>query len=278
MSSIMNELNIVEIVLFFILGSFFGVIVVHLYQRKKKPEIQLDSKIKQVQKLASIGEMSAEIVHDLKNPLGFLINNHFLIKKYFNKLSKNEDDPALEKIAHLIRVNEKGLEDIKQIIQGFLSFSRTMEDKKEEILSLLVQDIYQLIHTKFVNDGIEIQMDLDENIRFKCYQTQIKQVILNLVNNAKHAMKGNENPKLHISLSLKDHFITLVIKDNGKGIAKEHLQDIFQPFYTTKPEQEGSGLGLSICKKIIEEHGGTIRVESELGIGTSFIIQFLKKS
>ena len=242
-----------------------------IYQQLKKSHNQLkmshqeleqaQAHLLRTEKLASIGQLSAGVAHEINNPLGtIMIYAHLLLK------GMDKDDPRIEDIELIIGEANRA----KEIVQGLLSFARETKlrqglmnvcDLLEDVLSLVInQSLFHNIRIEksFVQDMPIIVAD----------ETKLKQVFLNIILNAAQAMEGNG--KLTISTIIDKKHIKVKIQDTGPGIPPENMGKLFSPFFTTK--EKGTGLGLAISYGIVERHGGKIDVDSELGKGSTFII------
>ncbi len=235
------------------------------------------------EKLAGIGRMVAGVCHEILNPLN-IISGHsqsLLIEKNDDKELCRELESIMEEIQR-----------ISKIISSLLKFSRkgNMEFKKSDIRNEL-ESVLSLVEKEMQLKGIETVRKFDSNNFPVHIDTDgIRQVFLNLINNAKFAM--NDGGVLTVSteiitskegswsyfqeknstVSFPDKIMRVKFSDTGPGIRKEDIEKIFEPFFTTKPEEKGTGLGLSVSYDIIEKHGGNLEVESELGFGTTAIV------
>ena len=234
--------------------------------------IELETQLTQSEKLSSIGLLAAGVAHEVNTPLA-------VISSYTQMLSKQlRDDtrltPVLQKITQqTFRASE--------IVNGLLNFSRTSGAEFTSIdLNLLVHDTLVLLEHQYKTAQIRVESDLLDSLpAVQGNQGKLQQVILNLLLNAKDAMHGTSGATLRISTDMQDNRILLRIKDTGSGIEREHLSRIFDPFFTTKVkpapgQHKGTGLGLAVTYGIMQEHGGKIAVESEVGVGTTFTLDF----
>jgi len=224
--------------------------------------------------LATLGELSAGVAHEINNPISGVINYAQIIANMVAETSKEKD------LAQ--RIIKEG-DRIASIVSKLLSFSRKENDQHElQEIGALIDVPLSLIGKKLQQDGIHINMHLDKNLKhIKCNVQQIEQVLLNLLTNAQHALnekyKGRSGDKTiaiqagPMAIDGKP-FIALEIRDNGIGIPADMLPRIFTPFFTTKAIGVGTGLGMSISENIVKMHGGEIRVESEAGAYTRVII------
>ncbi len=230
-------------------------------QKRKMMEEQLA----QADKLASIGELSSGVAHELNNPLSVILG-------YTQLLLRNEKK-STERFTDLKTI-EKHVRNCKAIVENLLSFSRKSDTEKEMLdIHKVIDDVLAFVQHHSDIQNIEFEKEYSTAVSpLMIDEKKIKQVLINLVVNAIHALE--KSGRVLISTDLKEPTDEIVIKvtDNGSGIEKRHLTKIFDPFYTTKPTGEGTGLGLSVSYGIIKNHGGHIDVESATGKGTTFII------
>lgn len=221
-------------------------------------------RIIQSEKMAVIGNMAASLVHEIKNPLAS-------IKGLCQLMSLK---PNIDKITDYAAVMENAVDDISKIVSDFLQFSRPGTGAFEKgNVNELVKSLEIMISTNGYKNGITTYFnycEIEKPVRLN--KQQIKNIILSLVDNAIDAMNGAIDPKLCISTRLDEtrEEMQISIKDNGIGMTEEQLANVGTPFYTTKPK--GTGLGISICKNIINEHGGSLKIESKFGEGSVFTI------
>jgi signal transduction histidine kinase len=251
------------------------------------------SQLIQAEKMASLGELTAGIAHEIQNPLNFVNNfsevNKELLEEMKDELDKGNIDEVIAIANNVIENEEKINHHGKRadaIVKGMLQHSRTSTGQKEPTgINALADEYLRLSYhglrakDKFFN--ATLQTDFDESIgKINIVPQEIGRVLLNLFNNAFYAV--NEKKKLQpadyeptVSVSTKklNDKIEISVKDNGKGIPQKILDKIFQPFFTTKPTGEGTGLGLSLSYDIIKAHGGELKVETKEGKGSEFIIQ-----
>lgn len=217
----------------------------------------------QSEKLSSIGQLTAGIVHDVKNPLAVI--------KGLAELLLDEPGLSADAVEQLRDIRTHAVK-ANQIVSDLLTFARQstpyaeMRDLRGTIEAAVRMTEYLARRGK-VKQMKHLPTD---SVMMHYDAQQVEQVLVNLITNAIHAMpNGGE---LHLSLEPDDKHATLRVRDTGTGIAPENLRRIFDPFFTTKPEGEGTGLGLSTAYGIVRRHRGQIAVESELGVGTTFII------
>lgn len=225
----------------------------------------MEKQMAQADKLASIGQLSAGIAHEINNPLGVILG-------YTQLLLRNEK-PETEKHNDLKTI-EKHVKNCKSIVEDLLNFARS---SKPEInttrINEAADDVLNFIlhHSKL--DGIDIIRDYDEEAPpMLLDEKKIRQVLINLLINAGHAVGKKGSISLSTKYIKQDNKVAITVADTGYGIEKKSLPRIFDPFFTTKKTGEGTGLGLSISYGIVKSHGGEILVESEYGKGTMFTV------
>ncbi len=250
----------------------------------------------QAEKMASLGELTAGIAHEIQNPLNFVNNfsevNTELIEEMQEELKAGNQEEAIE-ISNDIRENQKKINHhgkrADAIVKGMLKHSRNTSGEKEPTNINAIADeylrlAYHGLRAKDKTFNAALNTDFDETIgKVNVVGQDIGRVVLNLITNALHAVSppsgegasktnGAKNPTVWVSTKKVGQEVEIKVKDNGSGIPKEILGKIFQPFFTTKPSGQGTGLGLSMSYDIIRAHGGTLAVDSEPGQFTEFTI------
>jgi signal transduction histidine kinase len=217
----------------------------------------------QSEKLAAIGQLTAGIVHDVKNPLA-------VIKGMAEELQDDANlDAGVRKQMSVIR---DGAARANQIVGDLLKFSRQSKlEMSYQDLTATVESALRLTAYLARRASVQVVADLPDRPVLIMYDAQqIEQVLINLIQNAIQAMPNSGS--LRVSMSHAGEAVAIAIQDTGVGISPEHLTRIFDPFFTTKPEGEGTGLGLSVSYGIVSHHQGRIDVESVIGQGTTFTI------
>ena len=231
--------------------------------------IDLEVQLTQADKLSSIGLMAAGVAHEVNTPLA-------VISSYTQMLAKQlQSDP--QKAAVLDKITKQTFR-ASEIVNNLLNFSRTTGTELTEIsLNKVIADTLALLEHQFKVTHIQVQSELNEKLPLILGNAgRLQQVFLNLFLNAKDAMAGGG--VLSVA-TLNGEFVSVRVSDTGSGIAQEHIERIYDPFFTTKTtpadgQNRGTGLGLSVTYGIIQEHAGHIRVESRPGEGTTFILDF----
>ena len=267
-------------------------------EEKKILELTLDdlkatqAQLIQSEKMASLGELTAGIAHEIQNPLNFVNNfseiNKDLLFEMNEEIGKAnfEEVKAIAKdvIENEEKINHHG-KRADAIVKGMLQHSRTSSGQKEPTdINALVDEYLRLayhgLRAKDKTFNATTKTDFGENIgTVNIIPQDIGRVILNLINNAFYAVDEKKKQNLQeykpaVSLSTKNNNgkVEIKVKDNGNGIPQKVLDKIFQPFFTTKPTGQGTGLGLSLSYDIVKAHGGELKVETKEGEGTEFII------
>jgi len=228
------------------------------------------SKLMQADRLVTLGRLVAGVAHEIGNPLTGILTYAYLLRDSFAK-----DDPRREDLELIIQETLR----CREIVRGLLDFARQCKLKRERVLvNEIVAKAVRLVEKQKEFKEVKIITELDPKIgEISADPFQIEQVVLNLVINAGEAMPKGGRIWVR-TRSLNDGWVELEVEDEGVGIPAELKEVIFEPFFTTKKDQGGTGLGLSICYGIVKNHEGEIRLESELGRGTKFIVRFPKHS
>ena len=250
----------------------------------------------QFEKLASLGTLISGVAHEINNPLAFVTANVESLTTHAEQYSQafaqlveqlQQADPDSELLARIYQQDlhyinaelpsmmqdtQEGVGRVVEIVQSLKSFgrmdraSRVPADLNEGIRSTLKLLQHEL------KESITVDLKLSELPMVKCNPGEINQVFLNIMMNAVHALKDTAKAVLTVESKVTQQSVDISITDNGCGMDESVLSRLFEPFYTTKPVGEGTGLGLSIAHKIIEEHAGSLSVESQIGSGTCFKI------
>lgn len=226
---------------------------------------------KDIDRMVTIGELSAILAHEIKNPMNSIIINLEVLKSSLSEAVTQSDNPSAERSKKYLNVIEGEIRRLDKVIKGFLDFANPEQTTKVKFnLNRVIREIRDLMILELENNGIQLKLELEDELPPVLGSSdQIKQAIINLLLNALQATgSGGE---IHIRSYPKNGNVVVSISDTGKGMSNETLREIFKPYFTTK--EKGSGLGLSIVHRVIREHGGEVDVESKEGKGTSFVIQ-----
>jgi two-component system NtrC family sensor kinase len=257
----------------------------------------------QSEKMASLGQMVAGVAHEINTPLGYVKNNVEIVQEFVVQLRQmhtshrelidvilapdSNDIAIAEKLAELDDLQNEiepdllfddmsaifndtsyGLEQINELVLGLKNFSRLDQAMTDSVSINECVNSSLLIAKSTLKNRVEVIKQLGDIPKIACAPSQINQVLLNLFTNASQAIEGEG--KILIKTWADEANVYISVQDTGKGMPPEVVSKIFDPFFTTKPVGEGTGLGLSISFQIIEQHGGRIRVASEVGRGTRF--------
>jgi PAS domain S-box-containing protein len=244
--------------------------------------IELETQLTQSEKLSSIGLLAAGVAHEVNTPLAVISSYTQMLAKQMRASSNSDADSQLSRrLAPVVEKITQQTFRASEIVNGLLNFSRTSGAEFTSIdLNTLLHDTLVLLEHQFKTAQIHVETDLLGSLpHIQGNQGKLQQVILNLLLNAKDAMHATSQATLRISTEKQADRIYLRIRDTGSGIEREHLHRIFDPFFTTKVkpqpgQHKGTGLGLAVTYGIMQEHGGKIQVESEVGVGTTFILDF----
>ena len=258
-----------EIELFYSIGNEIGTAVENsmLYEKVKRQLEEIErgqEKLIRTARLASLGELAANVAHEVNNPLTGILGYTSLMRD-----DMPDTNPDKEKLNVIYNETIR----IKHIVRNLLDFARQREPKLDKISIVdVVKDTLNLIsHLAKVSNVKIVEEYIDDPPPVSVDVQQMKQVFLNLFNNAIYAMPKGGVMKIMVSKEVKG--VNIRVQDSGGGIPKDIIDKIFDPFFTTKPQTKGTGLGLSISHGIVEKHGGTIEVESEVGKGSVFTIR-----
>jgi signal transduction histidine kinase len=266
---------------------------------------ETQSQLVESEKMASLGQLTAGIAHEINNPINFVTSNVSPLKrdvdilldliKQIEGIAKTGDQAAekeskiaslktefdfdylQEEIAFLLKGINEGSTRTAEIVKGLRIFSRVDEDdlKKADINEGLDSTI--IIINNLLNGRITIQKEYGNVPLVECYPGKLNQVFLNLMSNAIYAINAKFQSEsggvIRITTTFNENSVKIVIADNGVGMTEATQKKLFEPFFTTKPVGEGTGLGLSISYNTIKKHDGSITVESKLNEGTAFTIE-----
>ncbi|MBF0472555.1 MAG: HAMP domain-containing histidine kinase [Nitrospirae bacterium] len=221
----------------------------------------------QTHKLHAIGTLTAGVAHELNNPL-----NNILITS--NTLTDEFDEYSREEIKEMITDIVNDSERARKIVRDLLDFSRESSSNMKSIkVSDFINETMHIVNNELSLKNIVTDLKIENNLPSIYGDDQkLKQVFINLILNAKDALSEKGHIIISASLSNESNTVIFKVTDNGTGIPKHILDHIFDPFFTTKNLSSGTGLGLSVCQGIIANHNGSMNVDSELDVGTTFTV------
>jgi two-component system, NtrC family, sensor kinase len=225
----------------------------------------------QKEKLASVGQLAAGVAHEINNPLGSVL----LYADILQKETPEEDTQQREDLDMIIREATR----CKTIVNDLLNFSRQNEVMAQETdLNELLEELASAASRQELYEQVEIVPELDPQLpNIQADPLQLRQVFVNLMNNAAEAMPQGGTLSLRTQRGPSNGFVTVEVEDTGVGITEENMKKLFTPFFTTKPIGKGTGLGLAIVYGIVKMHRGQIGVQSEAGKGTRVTITLREK-
>lgn len=222
--------------------------------------IEIEEQLRRADRLSALGELSAGMAHEIRNPLGSIKGTAEILRD-----GVTPEDPKHEFADILI----KEVDRLNRVLEDFLSFAKPAPLKEGHFsLNTIIHEVLELTRQKAINNKIDIQLELAQDINIRGLGEQIKQALLNLVLNALQAMP--DGGQLHVSTIVMPSEAQIKVTDDGPGIAPKDQDRIFNPFVTTRTD--GTGLGLAITQRIVQSHAGKIVLNSEPGKGASFII------
>jgi len=253
-----------------ILQKTFSEMLSSLRERDRRQRAESERQLLQSEKQAGIGRLAAGVAHEINNPLtGVLTFTHMLLRR------TDINDEIRSDLQTIARETER----VRAIVKGLLDFSRqTALEKEPTDINKLVKSTIGLVENQALIRGIALQFKLKEGLPARTVdRNQLQSVIMNMIINAFDATTPGGSVTVTTDLTVSaskrgQKGIEIAIADTGSGIPPENLDKLFDPFYTTKEVGQGTGLGLSVSYGIIERHGGTIRVQSEVGKGSTFTI------
>ncbi|MBI4965853.1 MAG: PAS domain S-box protein [Desulfomonile tiedjei] len=227
--------------------------------------LYMERQLQQAEKLASLGQISTGIAHEINNPLGVMLGYTQLLLR---------DHPSGSQIHDDLKTIEKHARNCKAVVEDLLKFSRSTQTRKSSIdINQCVGEVISLLEHQFELDKITVETRLSPNLpRVTADGEKLQQVFMNLLMNARQAISGKGRISVGTEGDPGTRAIRVVFSDDGCGIAAEHIDKIFDPFFSTKPVGEGTGLGLSVSYGIVQDHNGRIQVESRPGKGSTFTV------
>ncbi|MDP2848685.1 MAG: ATP-binding protein [Humidesulfovibrio sp.] len=244
--------------------------------RAEEAKNLLTAQLIQSQKLAAVGELSAGIAHEINNPIAIIAQETEWAAHLLSDAEKASGADFAE-VRDSLREIRSQVDRCKNITHKLLDFARKREPVLQEVdVARLVDDMARLVDKEASYKNVTLTRTLPENLpRLRTDAPLLRQVVLNLMTNALHAV--DKGGLIEVTAQVDEEFMNIHIKDNGHGIDPKDMDKIFNPFFTTKPPGQGTGLGLSLCHNMVSGMAGQICVESQLGKGTTFTIRLPRK-
>jgi two-component system sensor histidine kinase PhcS len=234
---------------------------------------ETESQLVQTEKIVSLGRLSAGLIHEINNPLNFAATGLYVLRNQGERLAKESPSEFSEVVQD---INE-GVERVKNIISDLRSFSHPDSDHRDVVkVAEAVTASLRFLGSEW-KDKVRIEQEVPTDLACRANKNKLMQVFVNLIQNAIDALDGKSSesgqPLIRITGQQENGKIILRVRDNGEGIEPQNIAKIFDPFFTTRDIGEGMGMGLSICYRIIQEHQGSITVNSERGKFCEFTIE-----
>ncbi len=232
---------------------------------------EAEAQLAQSEKLASIGRLSAGIVHEINNPLNFVKSAIFVLKKK----SKSMPPEMMESVDEILVDIGDGVDRVAAIVSDLRTFAHP-ESRGAGPLNLnqTVAKVTRLMAQQTADNGAELKVELPEETVVMGDENHIIQILINLIQNSLNALTGRPQPQIRLRAEIRGEAVALSVHDNGCGIPGEHMTRIFDPFFTTKDVGEGMGLGLSLCYRMMQGMGGRIEARSQPREFAEFTLHF----
>jgi len=260
----------------------------YFFQKKQVDELRFENKslvesevgLIQEEKKSSIGTLVACVTHEMNTPLGFVMSSLEFLNENLDELrevipesehTQENIEPLFDDISESSKDAMDGVIRVSEIVKSLKEFSRVDRADLDDIDIVSCFESSLMVIKHKIPKGVKIVKTYKGAPLVNCSATQVNQVFINLLNNAIDAI-GDEGT-IDIKIFSDVGLVNVFVEDSGKGIDPEQIDDIFVPFYTTKSKEKGTGLGLYICKQIIDNHKGDLLVESNLGKGSIFVVR-----
>lgn len=231
-------------------------------RRQADQILEIEENLRRVDRLSALGELSAGMAHEIRNPLGSIRGTAEILQDGIP-----EDDPRYE----FTRILIKEVDRLNRVVQDFLNFAKPPVVEQESVnLEQCLDEVLLLVRPQLQNSAVAVEFEHTCLPSIHGRPEQLRQIFLNLILNALQAMPGGGT--LRITTGVHHGLARVQLSDTGQGIAPEHLGKVFNPFFTTRGE--GTGLGLAITHRLMQGHGGRIEVSSRPGAGTTFTLTF----
>jgi signal transduction histidine kinase len=243
----------------------FNEMVYHLEKSQGERE-KIEERLRQADKLASIGQLAAGVAHEINNPLSIVLGYTKLIMK---------NPPVDDRIKEDLRVIHKNAEICKKIVEDLLNFARQNKTRYVQAdVNETLESVISTMEDKLTESNIAIVRKYDPSVQRVCMDIdKMNQVYTNILMNAHQAIRSSGVITVSTFCDNEKKVVSIIVSDTGSGIPKDIQDKIFEPFFTTKEPGEGTGLGLAVSYGIVHEHGGEITVESKKNEGAIFTIK-----
>ena len=233
---------------------------------------ETESQLVQTEKIVSLGRLSAGLIHEINNPLNYATTGLYILKNQGQRLASESPEEFTEVVQD---INE-GVERVKNIISDLRTFSHPNADQRDAVkVAEVITSSIRFLGSEW-KENVAIEHAVPADLLCLANKNKLTQVFVNLIQNALDALKNrpprDEPPRIRVTGQFANGRVILRVRDNGEGIDPKNLQKIFDPFFTTRDIGHGMGMGLSICFRIIQEHQGTITVQSERGKFCEFTV------
>jgi signal transduction histidine kinase len=224
---------------------------------------QMQELLHKTERIAELGTLASGMAHEIGTPMNVILGR----AEYL--LQRTSDEGMKKGLTTIVAQIER----ITKVMNQLLDFARRKTPERGAVdLGKIVEDSLEMFQTRIAHSRITVEKAIEANLpSVYADRDQLMQVLINLVVNSLHAMQ--EGGRLRLSLDRENGYVRLGVSDTGHGMSEEIRSKVFDPFFTTKDFGKGTGLGLTVAKGIVEEHGGTISVESVVGHGTTFWIR-----
>lgn len=253
-------------------GARIVLVAMDISERKKADALisQQQMTIAQAAKMSALGEMASSIAHEINNPLQVILGRCELLD-----MQTETVQPDIVAVRATMAMIDKMSQRINRIVRGLQSHARDQRHDPDEQIDLrhIINDTLSLCEQRIRNKVADFSLpEVNDAIYINCRPTQISQVLLNLLNNSYDEVSGTKNSFIRIEVTTTLDAVEIAVVDSGSGIPKDVADKLFTPFFTTKPVGQGTGLGLSLSKSLIEAHGGSLMLDRQ-SLSTRFVIR-----
>lgn len=230
--------------------------------QKLEENQHLRERLREAEHLSAIGQLSRTIAHEIRNPLNFM---NLSIDHLIEKLKR--ESPNHKEYLKLLEGMKQEIYRLNSLVTEYLEYTRPLRlNRKEVSMVELLDEVISIAESTAEKEGIQIYRDYKMDFMVNVDLELMKSCILNIITNAFQAMKNSETKNLFVKTELIDDEFIITVADTGAGVSEEHIEKIFEPFFSTK--RDGLGLGLPLAKRVVEEHGGRIEFRSTPNVGS----------